>query len=108
MKLTVKTLKGAKFDLEVEESLTVAQVKTRIVRRLSVFINEALQLLASSGSLRMSPDLRKLSFNSIFVSHMSSFFVRFTTESYIFIGGAKIGASRGVSKVDSLGESTER
>jgi hypothetical protein len=32
MKLTIKTLKGAKFDLQVEESLTVAQVKTVIVR----------------------------------------------------------------------------
>jgi len=33
MKLTVKTLKGGKFDVQVEESHTVAQVKGVIVRR---------------------------------------------------------------------------
>jgi len=32
MKLTVKTLKGGKFDIHVEESQTVAQVKGIIVR----------------------------------------------------------------------------
>ena len=32
MKLTVKTLKGDKFDVQVEDSHTVAQVKNEIVR----------------------------------------------------------------------------
>ena len=32
MKLTVKTLKGVKFDVQVEDSHTVAQVKDVIVR----------------------------------------------------------------------------
>lgn len=32
MKLTVKTLKGGKFPIEVEDSSTVAAVKTTIVR----------------------------------------------------------------------------
>ena len=32
MKLTVKTLKGGKFDVQVEDSHTVAQVKNAIVR----------------------------------------------------------------------------
>ena len=31
MKLTVKTLKGGKFEVEVEDSLTVEQVKSVIV-----------------------------------------------------------------------------
>lgn len=32
MKLTVKTLKGGKFDVQVEDTHTVAQVKGAIVR----------------------------------------------------------------------------
>lgn len=32
MKLTVKTLKGNKFEIEVDDSKTVAEVKTVIVR----------------------------------------------------------------------------
>jgi hypothetical protein len=31
MKLTIKTLKGEKFDVQVEETNTVAEVKTIIV-----------------------------------------------------------------------------
>lgn len=34
MKLTVKTLKGGKFDVQVEDTHTVAQVKGAIVRFL--------------------------------------------------------------------------
>lgn len=37
MKLTVKNLKGEKFDVEVEESLTVQEVKSAIVRILVRF-----------------------------------------------------------------------
>lgn len=38
MKLTVKTLKGAKFDVEVDESHTVDQAKSAIVRNLSLSV----------------------------------------------------------------------
>lgn len=37
MKLTVKTLKGGKFEVEVDESKTVAEVKGIIVRSLIGF-----------------------------------------------------------------------
>lgn len=33
MKLTVKTLKGGKFEVEVDDALTVEQVKDAIVRK---------------------------------------------------------------------------
>jgi len=37
MKVTVKTLKGGKFEVEVEESNTVSEVKGKIVRCISHF-----------------------------------------------------------------------
>ena len=37
MKVTVKTLKGGKFEVEVEESNTVSEVKGKIVRCISQF-----------------------------------------------------------------------
>ena len=49
MKLTVKTLKGGKFDVQVEESHTVAQVKGVIVR--SAF------LLVGAGGAQKSSGL---------------------------------------------------
>ena len=40
MQLTVKTLKGGKFTIEVENSNTVAEVKTVIVSLLFLCVNE--------------------------------------------------------------------
>ena len=38
MQLTVKTLKGGKFTIEVENSNTVAEVKTAIVSLLFLYL----------------------------------------------------------------------
>ena len=39
MRLTVKTLKGGKFTIEVENSNTVAEVKTAIVSYVVLCVN---------------------------------------------------------------------
>jgi hypothetical protein len=45
MKLTVKTLKGAKFVVDVDDSHTVEQVKAAIVRFVCVMVGAAVSLL---------------------------------------------------------------
>jgi len=54
MQLTVKTLKGEKFTIEVEESHTIAQVKDIIEQQKSELVAESMKLIHSGKVLKDS------------------------------------------------------